>query len=396
LDVILDMRQYEASHPFLNFNIDLTDASVEFWMKLGEARSKIEHIRGVPLQPSTSQSLHVMYLAKGIHGTTAIEGNTLTEDQVKAHIEGTLRLPDSQAYQTRELDNIIVAFNLVRDLVFAGDANLTANFVCQLNTEVLRDLEFDDDAVRPGEIRTDSRAVGAYLCPPAEDCEYLLERMCDFLNGPSFASKPGFGVGIDILKALVAHLYLVWVHPFGDGNGRTARVLEAAILMQGGVPTPAAHLLSNHYHHTRDNYYRFLNAARRSNDDLLAWLDYAVTGLVEQLHEQIEVIRKQQLEQAWLDHVDATLGNDGSAPVHRQRLIARELGHRAPATLPKSEIPKLTAELAVSYSNKTPKTLSRDVNALEALGLIESGPNGWKAGVEIVEAFLPRALPGAA
>lgn len=63
--------------------------------------------------------------------------------------------------------------------------------------------------------------------------------------------------------------------------------------------------------------------------------------------------------------------------------------------IPKSEIPKLTPELAVSFASKTAKTLSRDLNALEALGLSTSGTGGWRAGTEIVEAFLPRALPSA-
>lgn len=54
-----------------------------------------------------------------------------------------------------------------------------------------------------------------------------------------------------IFKAVVAHLYLAWIHPVGDGNGRTARLVEFQILLSSGVPSPAAHLLSNHYNQTR-------------------------------------------------------------------------------------------------------------------------------------------------
>lgn len=49
---------------------------------LGEAASKCEHIAGVPLRPSVAQELHRLYLAKGALATTAIEGNTLTENEV--------------------------------------------------------------------------------------------------------------------------------------------------------------------------------------------------------------------------------------------------------------------------------------------------------------------------
>ena len=49
-----------------------------------------------------------------------------------------------------------------------------------------------------------------------------------------------------ILKAIFAHLYLVWIHPFGDGNGRTARLLEFHILTAASLPYPVTHLLSNY------------------------------------------------------------------------------------------------------------------------------------------------------
>ena len=45
-----------------------------------------------------------------------------------------------------------------------------------------------------------------------------------------------------ILKATLAHLYIAWIHPFGDGNGRTARLVEFMLLSRAGVPSPSAHL----------------------------------------------------------------------------------------------------------------------------------------------------------
>ena len=59
-------------------------------MNLGEARSKCEHIAGVPLRPTVARELHQLYLAKGVLGTTAIEGNTLSEEQVRQLLEGQL------------------------------------------------------------------------------------------------------------------------------------------------------------------------------------------------------------------------------------------------------------------------------------------------------------------
>jgi hypothetical protein len=56
-----------------------------------------------------------------------------------------------------------------------------------------------------------------------------------------------------LIAAVVAHVYFEWIHPFGDGNGRTGRLIELKLLLEAGVPQPAAHLLSNHYNATRPN-----------------------------------------------------------------------------------------------------------------------------------------------
>jgi len=357
-------------------------------MLLGEARSKVEHIAGVPLRSATSRELHVVYLAKGIHGTTAIEGNTLTEEQVRDHLSGALHLPPSQAYLAQELDNIIAAFNAASELVLTGEAKLTAGAVCQLNGLILKDLELEDGVV-PGRVRQHSVIVGPYRGAPAGDCEYLLRRLCEWLTGPEFEG-PGAaaGVAVDILRAVVAHLYIAWIHPFGDGNGRTARLLEAVILMARGVPTPAAHLLSNHYNATRTEYYRLLDAARLSEDHLVAFVTYAVRGFVEQLSQQIEVIRTQQRHQAWQDHVEDIFRSKTGPVAYRQRLIALELGSRADPVR-RADVPELSTSIAAAYFGKGAKTLSRDLNALYDLGLITSNHAGWRARTEIVSAFLP-------
>ncbi len=87
------MRTYLATHPWITFKLDLTTATYRLWMLLGEAQSKCEHIAGIPLMPSVAEYLHQLYLAKGTQATTAIEGNTLTEEQVLQRFQGKLKLP---------------------------------------------------------------------------------------------------------------------------------------------------------------------------------------------------------------------------------------------------------------------------------------------------------------
>jgi len=79
---------------------------------------KCEHISGVPLRPSVARQLHMIYLAKGVLATTAIEGNTLTESEVLQHLEGKLELPPSKEYLSKEIDNIIEACDKISADIF--------------------------------------------------------------------------------------------------------------------------------------------------------------------------------------------------------------------------------------------------------------------------------------
>src|SRR5215216_5552812 len=96
---------YQASHPWLTFTFKLDRLGPTDWMNLGEAWSKCDHIAAVPLQPWIANQLHSVYLAKGAHATTQIEGNTLSEDEVRLRVEGDLELPLSQEYLGTEIDN---------------------------------------------------------------------------------------------------------------------------------------------------------------------------------------------------------------------------------------------------------------------------------------------------
>jgi Fic family protein len=194
-----------------------------------------------------------------------------------------------------------------------------------------------------------------------------------------------------VIKAIVAHVYFVWIHPFGDGNGRTARLLELKFLMEAGVPSDAAHLLSNHYNQTRQKYYHYLDIASNNNGGLMLFIEYAVAGFVDQLREQIEIIRQQQVDVTWINHVHARFQSDKSPSGRRRRSLVLALPVKRPAR--KSEIPRLSPELATAYVSKTAKTVSRDINALIEMGLIKRVRGGYTACKEEILAFLPIRKP---
>lgn len=383
------MRTFEQTHKWISFRIDLRSAPPELWIDLGEASSKFEHLSLVPLRPETARKLHEIYLAKGVAATTAIEGNTLSEAEVLKAVEGTLEVPPSKEYLKQEVDNLIAACNAIGSKVAEGALpGPSPELINGYNLQVLAKLPPHEDVV-PGEVRSHSVVVGnVYRGAPAEDCRHLLQRLCEWLNGPDFLAPKGLETVYAILKAVVAHLYLAWIHPYGDGNGRTARLLEFHILLSAGVPSPAAHLLSNHYNKTRTEYYRQLDLASKTGGDIVPFLRYAVRGLVDGLREQLISIWDQQWDLVWRNYVYERFHNKNSPSDTRQRHLALDLGLKRD-WVPVAEITELTTRLAKAYAAKTTKTVNRDLNALVSLGLLDRVGRKVRARREIILAFLP-------
>jgi Fic family protein len=386
------MRTYERTHPWISFTLDLRSAPPELWMILGEIKSKCEHIAGIPLNRETAEKLYNLALIRGVRATTAIEGNTLTEEQVGKRIEGKLKLPESQEYLGKEIDNVVNACNsILRSIVQGISLEFTPKSIADFNRTILDGLPLEKNVI-PGEIRTYSVGVGKYEGAPAEDCPYLLQRLCEFLNENRSGIK-GFDATITaVLLAIMAHLYIAWIHPFGDGNGRSARLVEFMLLLEGGVPAPAAHLLSNHYNLTRQVYYSELDRAGRSGGDIIPFLSYAAKGFLDGLRGQLSEIQQYQLRVIWFDQVSRILQNEMEGTsvevMNRRRDLVITLSHRT-VPVPVSNIALLTPDLAKAYARKTRKTLIRDLNALNGLALVEIGRDGARALSEMVLAFLP-------
>ena len=383
------MRTFERTHPWISFRIDLSRAPANLWIDLGEAASKCEHLSKVMMRPETAAHLHQVFLAKGVAATTAIEGNTLSEDDVLRAVEGKLQVPPSQQYLKQEVDNIIDACNMIgRQLMEGTLPDFSSDLIRQYNRLVLDKLPPEEGTI-PGELRHHSVLVGqVYRGAPAEDCELLLDRLSAWLASPDFAPPPGREIVYAIIKAVVAHLYLAWIHPFGNGNGRTARLLELHILLAAGVSSPASHLLSNHYNLTRTEYYRQLDYASKSGGDILPFLSYAVAGFVDGLRSQLETVWQQQRDVFWRDYVHEKFKQQNSVSDIRQRHLAIDLGKRE-GWVPLTEVSALTPRLAAAYAGKTSKTIQRDLNALAASGLIVRQPRAVRAKKEVLFAFLP-------
>lgn len=384
---------YEETHPWIRFELDLRHANYTLWLQLGEAQAKCEQIVGVPLLPEVADYLHQVFLAKGALATTAIEGNTLSEEEALKVVQGESDLPPSKEYLGHEIENIVNACNMVADRVFAGNlTNLTLDWIRELNTQVLHGLPPKRD-VNPGHIRVHEVGVGRYRGAPPQDCEYLLEKLCNWLNGDSFLPGKELDIASGILKAIIAHLYMAWIHPFGDGNGRTARLMECQFLLSCGIPMAAAHLLSNHYNQTRTEYYRQLDMASSSGGEVIPFVTYALQGLIDGLDEQIQMIKNQQFYVHWINHAHNQFRDKDSPTQIRRRRFVIDLTETT-KTIPMAELRHITPRIAEGYAGKTDRTIRRDVNALVGMGLLKRDANGVAIRRELMAAFVSPAVSG--
>ncbi|MCI0406313.1 MAG: Fic family protein, partial [candidate division Zixibacteria bacterium] len=282
----------------------------------------------------------------------------------------------------------ITACNQIADRLLKGEsADLIVADIKNFNRLVLEGLPLEE-GTKPGMIRHRSAVVGSYRGAPPEDCEYLLQRLCEWLNGEDFRKAENQSTAFSLLKAIMAHLYLAWIHPFGDGNGRTARLVELQILVAAGVPKPAAHLFSNHYNQTRQEYYRQLDRASKSGGDVLPFIEYALSGFLDGLKVQLKTIREQQWDVAWENYVHEEFRDKTSKANVRRRHLVLDLSN-LDKPVPLSKLQEITPRMARYYATKTLKTISRDVNVLVKMDLVEKTSEGARPKRETVLAFLP-------
>ncbi|MCY4105994.1 MAG: Fic family protein [Chloroflexi bacterium] len=366
------MRKYLSSHSWIDFQLSLDEAGFEFWRNLGRVEESIWHISRASLPLADASRLYGVYLARSVRATIAIEGSTLTEEEVSQIEKGDFPKRASRAYEEQEAKNIFALYNHIAEQILSGHQSagqppqITLETIKKYNGMVRVHIE-DQETVSPGgEFRSHGVRIGRSRGAPHVDLPYLTNRLCEWLYRDLAGLEKLGTVAQGVLRATLAHLYIAWIHPFADGNGRTARALELHILLDSGVPDIAAHLLSNYYHRTRQRYYEALDRSR--HEGALAFLRYALDGFRIMLREQLEELKRQQLPLLWRDLVYREFTGKNSSLQERRRDLALTLVHALGQPISMQEILNhAPPRLALEYM-ESPRKLERDLVALMQLG----------------------------
>lgn len=354
---------------------------------LGQCDALVDAIALAPLLPAYRRELHMLSMRKGAQATTAIEGNTLSDEDIERVAAGE-SLPPSQAYQQQEVQNILAAFNTLLTATVAKNEGelISPQLLLRFHEMIGRDLHEHFTAV-PGTFAQSQRIVGPYRAPAPSDVPPLINKLCAWLQAEFHYPRQRFSEAV--VQAIVTHVYIEWIHPFDDGNGRTGRLVEFYVLSRAGLPSIASHLLANHYNDTRPEYYRQLQKAKHERD-ITAFLTYAVIGLRDGLMKALNGVRRNALEQMWKVLVYDAFGKrtiKKRTVFLRQREVALALPLDRPVHF--SEVAQLTPSLATKYGEGTPRMVLRDLAELDRLNLVVREPGLVRANRALLDGTLP-------
>ena len=258
----------------------------------------------IPIGQKFADTLEEEVIKKSIHGTAAIEGNPLTEDEVAKVIDETKpkKLLDDSEHQIINLQSAYELFKKVN--VNIKKPNIDEEFILafhKLITVNLINLDNVPGKYRRKRVKVGDKEHGGIYKPPkiAKDIKVLMRFYEEWISSEDLKN-------IDpIYRAAIAHYHLSKIHPFGDGNGRTSRLTEAFILRCAGYKY-APEMLSNYYYRNLDEYFIIFSKTIKDKDqDLTSFIDFMMNGMIwslENIHEKLMVwVRKLALKNNYLE-----------------------------------------------------------------------------------------------
>lgn len=250
---------------------------------IAEAKGIIDRAKILPQQEVRLRRQAVIRMT---HHSTEIEGNRLNIRQVEAlYAKKKIDAPDRDIY---EVKNYLNALKYIEKIV-AEKKMITEKVILKIHklvTDKTLALQFSGH-YRPGPIYVVRRQFGIpqetlYTGPDAKQAPKL---MADFIAW----LKDGEDKNINpVIAAGIAHLEIAAIHPFNDGNGRTARALATLILYRRGYDFRRLFALEDYYNTNRQAYYKAINVGKTYDErrtDITSWLEYFVKGFKKEIDE---------------------------------------------------------------------------------------------------------------
>jgi Fic family protein len=268
----------------------ITEKIVNNLTLIASAREVIEQVH---LVPKWEASLRRQAKLRNTHSSTAIEGNKLTFEQVEALADGKDVIATDK--DKKEVLNYLEALDKLHSFTEKGKIEvkdlLTIHRI--VSKDVMRNNK-DSGVFRDRQVFVGRRIFDGtgfkeeveYMPPKTEDVPHLVKEFIGWLNlDKTWGINP-------VLLAGIAHYEIARIHPFIDGNGRTARLFAALILYLSGFDHRRLFALDDFYDRDRQAYYAALKTAQENNNDITKWLEYFTTGVAYSVNEVKEMVLK--------------------------------------------------------------------------------------------------------
>jgi cell filamentation protein, protein adenylyltransferase len=209
---------------------------------------------------------------RNAHSSTAIEGNPLTLQQVRAVEEGR-ELEGVADRAKREVLNYFAGLRFIEKNV--KKARLTHEDLLKLHRVIAADVM---DQGMAGRYRAIGVRVGRFVPPPPTEVSGLIFELLEWWNKES--SKHS-----SVISSAIIHHRFESIHPFADGNGRMGRTLALWELFRRGFDTHHIFSVDEFYWADRPRYYAELDAVRQQEGSVTSWLEYIAEGLYVTLEQ---------------------------------------------------------------------------------------------------------------
>ena len=252
--------------------------------KINKGLVEIERVRGfldaVKIKEDLFADMQKKALILESHHSTHIEGTALSLEQARSILEGK-KVKGVSRDDEKELLNYKKAMDFLSKYLGKDDP-VSEGIVRELHKITVKNVR--GDQADPGNYRkiqnyiVNSLTREVIYTPPAPlEVPHLMREFVDWLNKAGDISP--------VLIADIAQFQFVHIHPFIDGNGRTARLLSTLILYKTGYDFKRLFTISEYYDKDRPNYYNAIQSVRNNNMDMTPWLEYFVDGLRSQMTE---------------------------------------------------------------------------------------------------------------
>jgi len=300
--------------------------------------------------------------------SSAIEGEDLDPEQVRSSIARRLGLDAAGILPraSREVEGVVEMMldatrnfdqPLTRERLFAWHASLFPTGQSGMRRLTVGAWRTDESGPMQVVSGPMGRETVHFEAPEAGRLESEMSRFLEWFNAPASADP--------VLKAGVAHLWFVTMHPFDDGNGRIARAVADMALAGADGTKERFYSMSSRIETERKDYYLKLEAAQRGDMDITSWLNWFLGCLDRALDNAAEMLGRVLNKAHMWQRINVSPVND------RQRLVINRMLGDFEGFLSTSKYAKL--------AKCSTDTALRDIRDLLERGILAQNPGGGRS-----------------